>query len=203
MTTRRIVGDLSHLPTAAFGVRSLWFWATAGFMFIEGMGFALALGSYVYLMGGRTSAWPLASPPPALWAGTAQTALMLVSLWPNWILAKAARRVDIKATKIWAVVISLLTVACFVIRGFEFGALNTRWDQDAYGSVVWALMLLHTTHIVSDGLGTIVMTVFLFTHEVDEERCSDVDDDCLYWLFVVAAWLPIYFTVYWAPRLAP
>ena len=36
------------------------------------------------------------------------------------------------------------------VRGFEFAALNVQWDTNAYGSIVWALLALHTTHIVTD-----------------------------------------------------
>ena len=55
-----------------------------------------------------------------------------------------------------------------VIRAFEFAHLNTRWDQDAYGSVAWTLMLLHTTHLITDFVDTVFLAVFLFTHRVDE-----------------------------------
>jgi heme/copper-type cytochrome/quinol oxidase subunit 3 len=200
MSARRIVGDLSRLPTSGFGSHSAWYWATLGFMMIEGMGFALALGSYVYLMSGA-QAWPIRSPDPDLWAGTLQTAVLLSSIVPTFILSRSAKAQDLAQTRLWAVVVTLFNLACLVIRGFEFPVLHTRWDQDAYGSVTWALMLLHTTHLITDALGTLVLTVFLFTHPAGPERFSDVDDDCFYWTFVVVAWLPIYFAVYWAPRL--
>src|SRR5213079_2094742 len=66
MTARRIAGDLSQLPTAGFGSHSVWYWATIGFMMIEGMGFALALGAYLYLMS-RASSWPFHGAPPSIW----------------------------------------------------------------------------------------------------------------------------------------
>jgi cytochrome c oxidase subunit III len=200
MTERRIAGDVSHLPPFGFGSHSAWYWATVGFMMIEGAGFALALGAYVFLMGGGNG-WPIKSAPPALLAGTLQTAVLLVSIWPTLILARKAKAQDLGGARRWAVIVSLFNLAALVIRAFEFPLLNTRWDLNAYGSIVWALMLLHTLHIVTDALGTVIMTVFLFTHPVGPERFSDVDDDCLYWLFVVVTWLPIYFAVYWAPRL--
>lgn len=200
MSERRIVGDLSKLPPFGFGSRSAWYWATVGFMMMEGAGFALALGSYVFLMGGAHS-WPIRSAPPALWAGTLQAVVLLVSVLPTMVLTRAAKAQDLARTRRWAVIVSLFNLAALVIRAFEFPLLNTRWDLNAYGSIVWALMLLHTTHIVTDALGTVIMTIFLFTHPVGPERFSDVDDDCFYWLFVVITWLPIYFTVYWAPRL--
>ena len=38
------------------------------------------------------------------------------------------------------------------MRVFEFAHLNVMWDHDAYGSIVWLLLGLHTTHIVTDFL---------------------------------------------------
>jgi cytochrome c oxidase subunit 3 len=200
--TPRVIGDLSKLPAAGFRTHGLWGWATLGFMAIEGSGFALAGAAYVYLMNGAR-AWPLEGRPPDLLWGTLMTLVLLASLVPNAIASRAARRRDARQTKRWAVILFLFNLAAIVVRAVEFPHLNTRWDQDAYGSIVWALMLLHTTHLVTDFIGTCILTMMLFTHGIDSERFSDVDDDAVYWAFVVAAWAPIYLLVYWAPRWAP
>jgi cytochrome c oxidase subunit 3 len=198
----RIVGDLSKIPTSGFGAHSLWFWGALGFMAIESAGFALAGASYLYLMN-RASQWPLSSPPPDLFWGTAITLLMLGSLVPTVFLSRAARKRDRKQTKFWMVLVTALNALAIICRGFEFNHLNTRWDQDAYGSVVWALVLLHTVHLLTDFIDSGVLTGFLFTCDIDDERLSDVDDDAVYWAFVVLTWLPIYALVYWAPRWTP
>ena len=44
-----------------------------------------------------------------------------------------------------------------VVRVLEFGALNTHWSQNAYGSIVW-LLTLHTMHMVTDIVDTAVLT---------------------------------------------
>ena len=198
----RIIGDLSKLPTTGFRTHGLWFWAAMGFMGIEGAGFALACASYVYLMS-HAEQWPLYGAPPALLWGTLQTALLLASVPPTLILSRAARRRDVPRTQFWAVVLQAMNTLGLVIRGFEFAYLNARWDHDGYGSIVWALMLLHTTHLITDFIDTGFLTIFLFTHKVTTSRLSDVDDDCVYWLFVVFTWMPIYALVYWAPRWSP
>ena len=197
----RVVGDLSILPPAGFRSYGLWFWAGLGFMSIETAGFALAIGAYLYLMSSAPQ-WPLDSPPPDLLWGTLQTVLLLASLWPALAFSRAGRRCDLAATRRWGVIVAALNALALVIRGFEFQHLNTRWDFDVYGSIVWALMLLHTAHLITDFIDTAMLVVFLFTHSVDVERFSDVDDDCIYWAFVVLSWLPIYLLIYWAPRLA-
>jgi cytochrome c oxidase subunit 3 len=198
--SRQIVGDLSHLPASGWGTKSQWFWGIVGFMAIEGMGFLLAMGCYLYLMSNAAS-WPLRGSPPDLLYGSLLTLVMLLSLLPNAWVGKAASQKKLVPTLIGLVVMCLIAVACLAIRAFEFQHLQTRWDSDAYGSIVWALLLLHTTHLVTDFADTVVLAVFCFTHEVDEERFSDVDINAVYWAFVVAAWLPIYALVYWAPRL--
>jgi hypothetical protein len=38
------------------------------------------------------------------------------------------------------VVLLVVGVVLLVIRALEFGALNCRWDDNAYGSIVWTLL---------------------------------------------------------------
>ena len=201
MTARRTVGDLAAVPTSGFGVHGLWYWAGLAFMLMEAAGFSLAGAAYVYVMASNRQ-WPLTGGPPDLTWGTLQTLLLLGSLVPTWFLARAARRRDLPATRAWAVLVAVLNAGALLVRAFEFPHLNTHWDQDAYGSVTWALMLLHTAHLITDFVDTAALTVFIFTHPVGNDRFADVDDDALYWAYVVFTWIPIYLLVYWAPRWA-
>jgi len=200
--TARIVGDLSRLPAAGFRSHGLWYWAGCGFMLIEGAGFLLAYASYIYLMNGATQ-WPLDAAPPDLLWGTLSAVIFAASLLPNALASKAARRRELAATRRLSVVMTLIGIGLLVLRGVEFAHLNTRWDQDAYGSVTWALLLLHTVHLITDFLDTFFLTVFLHTHPVDTERFSDVDDNAGYWAYIVVFWLATYALIYWAPRWAP
>jgi heme/copper-type cytochrome/quinol oxidase subunit 3 len=93
-----------------------------------------------------------------------------------------------------------LSIVFLVIRGFEFATLNVSWYTNAYGSVVWLLLGLHTTHLVTDTIDTAVLAVLLFTGPFEGKRFVDVSENALYWYFVVLSWLPIYVVIYWAPR---
>ena len=86
------------------------------------------------------------------------------------------------------------------MRVLRVPALNVRWDTDAYGSVVWMLLGLHTTHLVTDTCDTIVLDVLFFTGPLEGKRFVDVSENAFYWYFVVLSWLPIYAVIYWAPR---
>jgi cytochrome c oxidase subunit 3 len=200
-TQVKIVGDLSDLPEAAIGPRSLVWWGTLGFMLIEGMGFLLAAGAYLYLRG-RAGGWPPpGDKPPDLWPGFVFTGLLLASEIPNrWVAAKAKAK-DARAVR-WGVLgMTVLGLAVLAVRGLEFAHLNVPWDRDAYGSVLWMLLFLHATHVLTDLGDTAVLGASLFTHEMTDSRFSDVNDNAGYWSFVVVSWLPLYALIYWGPRL--
>jgi cytochrome c oxidase subunit III len=191
--------DVAELPTVVFGHRSLMWWGTLGVMAIEGTVFALAVMAYFYLRSHQET-WPITSRPPDLLWGTLNTLVLLLSFVPAHMAKKAAEQLALQRVRIWLVVSVVFGVAFTVIRGYEFATLNTRWDSNAYGSVVWLLLGLHTTHIVTDLIDTIVLTVLFFTGPLDGKRYVDVSENSFYWYFVVATWIPIYLVIYWGAR---
>jgi heme/copper-type cytochrome/quinol oxidase subunit 3 len=191
--------DVSALPTFAFGHRSPMWWGTLGLMLIEGTVFALTIMSYFYLRSHAT-AWPMSRFPPELIWGNVNTAIMLASMVPNQLAKRAAERLDRPKVQLWMTVCLLVSFLFLGVRVLEFGALNTRWDSDAYGSVVWMLMALHTTHLVTDAYDSAVLTVLTFTGPMEGKRYVDVSENAAYWYFVVLSWLPIYAVVYWGAR---
>ncbi|MDR5883525.1 cytochrome c oxidase subunit 3 [Caballeronia sp. LZ032] len=196
----RIVLDVSALPTFGFSHRSLMWWSTMGLMLIEGTVFAIAVMMYFYLRS-RAPSWPMAAAAPRLLWGTLNTAVLVVSLWPNQLAKQAAERGDRRRACVWLWVCLLASAAFLVIRGFEFASLNVSWYTNAYGSVVWLLLGLHTTHLITDTVDTAVLAVLLVTGAFEGKRFVDVSENAVYWYFVVLSWLPIYAVIYWAARL--
>jgi cytochrome c oxidase subunit I+III len=193
--------DVGALPPGAFGSRSLMWWGTMGLVLIEGTVFALAIGAYFYLRT-RMPSWPPdgVAPPDLRW-GTINTIVLMASLIPNELTKRAGEHIDLGGVRIWMLACLAFGLAFNVMRVFEFTHLNVMWDHDAYGSIVWVLLGLHTTHILTDFLDTAVLTVLMFVGPIEERRFIDVEENSAYWYFVVLAWLPIYGVIYWAPRL--
>jgi heme/copper-type cytochrome/quinol oxidase subunit 3 len=197
----RIVLDVSKLPLHGMGVASPTWWGTCAFMLIEGSGFALAIAVYFYLMS-LAPQWPLNAPPPDLWAGTWLTILLVASVVPNMLVSRWAEKRDLRKVRIGLLVMTVMGILPLAFRIFEFPALHILWDQNAYGSITWVLLGLHTTHILTDLVDTLVLTCLMFSKHADNpRRYGDVEDNALYWNFVVVAWLPIYACIYWVPRL--
>lgn len=196
-----VVGDIGRCATHGFGSQTLTWWGTMAFMSLEGTAFALAAGSMLYLMT-LGPPWPLNAPPPNHWFGTGVAILMLASVPLNMLLDRWARQQDLRKVQLGLIGMSLFGIAPLVLRWFEFPALNIRWDSNAYGSAIWFLLGLHTTHLLTDVADTLVLTVLMFTRHADNpRRFGDASDNAFYWQFVVLSWLPIYALIYWVPRL--
>src|SRR3954468_18382300 len=120
---QNIVRDVSTLPTYGFGSESGPWWGAIAFIALEGMGFALAIGAYLYLFVNNPK-WPLSSPPPDLRLGSTMTVLLLVSAIPNELTNRVARRLDLRLTWLGMVAMSGIGCVALLIRGFEFAYLN-------------------------------------------------------------------------------
>lgn len=192
--------DVAALPSYAFGPRSTMWWGTLGVVAIEGTVFALAVASYFYLRG-QVVSWPPGVPPPDLAWGIVNLAVILLSAVPNHWTNRAAKAHDLRRVRIGMVTCIAFAVAFLAIRVLEFRSLNVGWDTNAYGSIVWLIMGLHTTHLITDFVDTVVLAVLMFTGPVEGRRFADVSDNAGYWDFVILAWVPLYIVVYWAPRL--
>lgn len=194
--------DLAQLPTHAFGHRSLTWWGLIGFIVIEGVFFAMLVGSYFFLMSHEHEWPPEPRLPPDLIAGTLFTCLIVASEWPNTMVKRAAEKMDLEKVRklIWIPV--GIGVALLVLRAFEFMSLNVSWTDNAYASILWALLFAHTAHLLTDLVDTIVLAFLVQTsHGRSPRKMVDIEENSFYWRFVWISWLPIYLLIYWLPRI--
>lgn len=197
--TARAAIDVSGLPSFAFGHRSILWWATLGMCLIELTAFVLMAAAYIFLKW-RVPDWPPGVAPPELGWATATTALTLISIVPNELMKRSAEKLDVAKVRLWIVVAVVAGLGFCFTRAMEFTALNCWWDTNAYGSIVWTLLGMHTVHVVTDVIDTIVLAAMVFTAPLDANRFVDISESAFYWYFVVFTWLPIYGILYIAPR---
>jgi cytochrome c oxidase subunit III len=199
MTTERRALDVSALPSHAFGHQGLIWWGTVGFMVIEGSMFVIVLITYFYLRL-QVSDWPPSLPNPDIGPGTLNLVIAIASCLPAALAKTAAEKFDLPRVKVWLSVLTVLSFVNVFVRVFEYPALNCRWDDNAYGSITWLLLSLHTLHIGTDAVDSAVLTALVFVGPMTKPRFVDVSENSLYWYFIVLWWIPIYLTIYFAPR---
>ncbi|HEX2139440.1 MAG TPA: cytochrome c oxidase subunit 3 [Woeseiaceae bacterium] len=197
----RPVIDAAKLPSITFGYHGTTWWATAAFMVIEGTTLIVLLVSYVYLRRNFVE-WP---PPPTalpdLLVPTINLALLLFTIVPMALARRAAHSLDLHGVRVFLVSAVLLAAVTVVLRGFEFAALNVRWDSDAYGSSLWMLLGLHTTLLVIDLLESGAIAALMFSKGREPKHFVDVEEAAVYQWFLSISYVPVYVLIFLGPRL--
>jgi cytochrome c oxidase subunit III len=197
----RSVLDLRALPDVVFGPRDVMWWGTLCFMLIEGFTLVLCAAAYVYLTQNFSTWPPRNTPRPSLGVPSLQVLVMLVSLYPAWWTAQAARRFDLGNVRIGLIVSTAFGLAIVGLRAWELlVSLNVKWDANAYGSAQWLVVGLHGTLLLIELAEIGGMALLFWLAPVEEKHMSDVTDLEFYWYFMVLSWLPLYVLCFWLPR---
>ena len=200
MTVRQNIAlDLSHLPEELFGHKATLWWGILCLIAIEGMGFALGIGTYLYLRL-QEARWPPEGwAPPALLYGTLNLAVIAVSVWPMWRVDVAGQAENRAGVLRWLSVWLALGAISLALRAFEFAHLQIKWDSNAYGSAVWLILGLHSLHLASSFGESAVLAVYSFTHPLDRNHALDLQVNAVYWYFVAISWVVLYSLLYLSP----
>lgn len=172
---------------------------------------------------------PILHPVPHLLAATVNTVLMVATCWPMARLDRIARRFasvspqshppserhrwereaeSQKPAAERALIRGLLLVTAMiglstVLRFLEFDALYFDWNDNAYASVSWALLVLHLIYLLFSLGEVALVAVWIGRMGLREKMAEDLTLVAGVWYWTVAAWLVIYGVVFWSPRLMP
>ena len=196
---RPLTLDVSGLPSVAFGHRNTTWLANVFYMAIEGMMFALMFATYFYLRT-RSTDWPPGHLPPFLKYGMPNAVIFIVSIIPAWLVRKRAPEGNRRAVRNGLLVLTFFAFVATILRAFEFTTLNCRWTDDAYSSTVWVLIGLHTGHLLTELIETLVLLAISFTPKMEGTRLADAAINSDYWYFVVVTGLMVDLLIYGTTR---
>ena len=193
--------DVSELPGVAFDTQAPMWWGNLLMIFIEGAAFAILAASYFYIRR-NFDAWP---PPrtllPDLGVSSINLLVIVVSAAPFWYAARLARAgASPLVIGLWLTLGVLFGVVAIVLRGFEFAALHTRYDSNAYGSITWTILAVHLAHLLAGTLETFLIALVMFVGPVEKKHYTDATVMAVYWYFIVISWVALYLIVFIAPR---
>jgi cytochrome c oxidase subunit I+III len=196
---RPLTLDVSGLPTVAFGQSNTTWLGNVFYMAIEGMMFVLMFATYFYLRT-RSQQWPPGHLPPAFTFGAVNGVIFLLSIIPARLAQKRAPAGDLRGIRIGLIALSLFALAATALRVFEFTVLNCRWSDDAYSSSIWVLIGMHSGHLVTELIETVVLMVVSFTDKMEGMRLADVAINSDYWYFVVISGFMVDLVIYGSTR---
>ena len=199
MTTAHIV-PTSALPTNLSDKRAPIWWGMVMLITIEITAFAALIASYFYLKIGAP-VWPLDGiAPPDLLLPSINAGVLFLSSLPVWWADSGIRKGDVGRLKIGLGIGFVMGVVFLVLKFIEYSSNDYTWSTNAYGSIVWAITGFHSAHVLILLLKTLVVLTLAFRGYFSEENNIGVQVNGLYWHFVVIVWIPLFATLYLAPR---
>lgn len=200
--------DVATLPPIGFDTKAPIWWGNTLLLMIETAMFGILVALYFSVIQ-NTSPFP---PPrvdrlPVLYDSAPDLTLpiiglivLLASLVPGIWLDVSARRRNVPAIKIGLALTLTFNIAAFFIRYYEFDSLHFKWNDNAYGSILWILLGMHLFHIIVMGCEDIYLFIWTLAKGVDEKHALDLTVTATYWYWIVAVWVLLFPMIYILPR---
>lgn len=196
----RTVLDVSGLPRHEPGTSQLTWWGNIGFMITEGTTLAICAVTFIYLRRNFASWPPLRTEAPDLIIPTLSMLALVVASTVAWLEGRAARVLDRHGVRFFGTAGVVADIVVLILRGLELNSLNTRWDSDAYGSIVWFTLGFHTTLLVLVFFEDFFYMLVAWLKPLSQKHAAHIVEKAEYAVFVAAVWVVLYVLIYWSPR---
>lgn len=190
------------LPVGAFDTRASGWWAMIFTVFTEAAVFAYLLFSYYYLavQPHLPGSFPEGGAPSLTLALPNTAILILSSVAVGWA------QLGIEHGSRWRLVAglglgTLLGAIFLVVQVFEWAEKPFALSSTPYSSLYFVVTGFHMAHVVVGVLMLAALTWWSALGYFNARRFAHIHIGALYWHFVDAVWLLVFFTFYLTPLL--
>ena len=203
MTTNDRGDEILHFGRQGFGsldARSNGWWGTMTLIATEGALFAYLLFSYYYMAFHYGRDWLPAELPSFRLSGPS-TVILIVSSITAWAGEHGLKHDRPRRCVGWLTVSFILGVIFVGIQIREWMDKPFMPDTDAYGSLYFTITGFHMAHVVAGLMMLLALAIWTAMGKFDARRRDYVTIGAIYWHFVDAVWLTVFFTFYITPYL--
>jgi cytochrome c oxidase subunit 3 len=190
------------LPVGAMDTRASGWWAMIFTVFTEASLFAYLLFSYYYLAAQphAPGTFPQGGPPVLLIAAINTAILLTSSVAVGW--AQFSIEHNRKERLVAGLGLGALLGAIFlVIQCFEWAGRPFGFSSSPYSSLYFVVTGFHMAHVVVGVVMLLALTWWSWLGYFNKSRYAHIHIGALYWHFVDAVWLAVFFTFYITPLL--
>jgi len=188
------------LPVGASGKNSVGWWGMLCLIATEASLFAYLLFSYYYVAIQRGPSWA-PEPHPSLRLSGPNTVVLLASSVAVWWGEEGVKKGERGRQLVGLAIAIGLGSVFLVVQGFEWRAKTFKLASGSYGSLFFTITGFHMAHVIAGLLILIAVFVWSAMGYFNIRRHAPVSISSIYWHFVDAVWLAVFFTFYVTPYL--
>lgn len=199
-TMPEVVLDHAELPAGSIRFRASGWWGMLGLILSEGALFAYLLFSYYYVaVQQHSTPWPPTMPEFKL--SLPNTVILLLSSVAVW-WGERAIKAGARLRAIVGTALGLVLGIVFAgIQILEWKSKTFSISSHPYGSLYFTITGFHMAHVIAGLLLLMAVLWWMALGYFGAFRNAAVSISAIYWHFVDAVWLTIFFTFYITPRL--
>jgi cytochrome c oxidase subunit III len=188
------------IAVGSIGRKANGWWGMIALVATEAALFAYLLFSYFYFAVQYGRSW-LPDTLPSFRLSGPNTLILIASSVAIWWAEREGRKGRTGRLCGGLALAFVLGAIFVVIQGFEWRDKTFTPASSSYGSLYFAITGFHMAHVV---VGLIVIAALLawsLLGYFDERRNAPVAIGAMYWHFVDAVWLTVFFSLYVTPHL--
>lgn len=191
---------IERVSVGSIDRRASGWWGMLTLILTEAFLFAYLLFSYYYFAVQYGRPW-LPAELPSLHLSAPNTVILLLSSVAVWFGERGARQSS-RLRLVLGLLIGLVLGAVFVgIQFLEWMNKPFGLASHSYGSLYFTITGFHMAHVAAGLLMLAALLLWSALGFFDRERMSPVTVGAIYWHFVDAVWLTLFFTFYITPHL--
>ena len=189
------------LAMGSIGRAASGYWGAVFLVLSEASIFAYLYFSYYYFsVQPHSGPWPPSGPPSFIYAAP-QTAVVLLASAAMWWADRSAGRAE-QAGALLGLGLTLILGAGFIALQFlDWYAKPFSLATDAYSSLYYVITGVHLAHLVAGIIMAAAVQVWFLLGYLGPVRHVRLTVTALYWYFLAAVWLTLFFTLNITPYL--
>jgi cytochrome c oxidase subunit III len=189
------------LPVGSIGRHANGWWGMMMLIVTEGALFVYLLFAYYYSAVQHSHDW-LPEDLPDFHLSVPDTVILLLSsavVWRGEYLLKRGRSGRVAAA--YLAVAALMGIVFVAIQALEWGTKKFTPFSSSYGSLYYTITGFHMLHVLAGVVILATLSLWCALGYFNRVRNAPVSIGVVYWHFVDAIWLVLFFTFYITPRL--
>lgn len=192
--------EIGRLGIGSVNRRASGWWGMMTLILTEAFLFIYLLFSYYFFAIQHGRDW-LPAELPGFHLSGPNTVILILSSVTAWWGERGARKDSLFQLSLGLLISILLGIAFITIQLKEWATKPFTLDSDSYGSLYYVITGFHLTHVLGGLLILAALLTWSLLNYFDKARHAPVSIGVIYWHFVDAVWLSVFFTFYITPYL--